>query len=75
MNDKIKNLNEQRRKSKPRTLKETAKAAVRRYLNPDLLDSVEEPEGLASGKTSPSGGFVHDNEESNIDEKGNNDEK
>ena len=56
---KISNLNEQRRKKKPRSLKEAAKAAVRRYCDPELLDSIEEPKGLASGKTTKSGGFVH----------------
>jgi len=74
MSEKVKNLNEQRRKSKPRTLKETAKAAIRHYCDPDLLDSVEEPEGLASGKITKSGGFVND-EDDRIDDEGKNDEK
>ena len=55
---KISNLNEQRRKKKPRSLKAAARAAVRRYCDPDLLTSVEEPKGLASGKTAK-GIFVH----------------
>ncbi len=62
MSKKIKNLNEHRRKKKPRTLEEAAKSAVRRYCDPDLLYSTEEPEGLASGKTNESGGFVSEEE-------------
>jgi len=74
MSEKVKNINDQRRKSKPRTLKETAKSAIRRYCDPDLLDSVEEPKGVASGKTTNSGGFVHD-EDNKIDNEEKNDEK
>lgn len=71
MSEKVKNLNEHRRKKKPRTLEEAAKSAVRRYCDPDLLNSIEEPEGLASGKTNESGGFVNeeDPEEKDNDEQ------
>lgn len=72
MSKKVKNLNEHRRKKKPRTLEETAKSAVRRYCDPDLLNSIEEPEGLASGKTNESGGFVNDNDH---EEKNNGNQK
>lgn len=68
MTKKISNLNEQRRKKKPRSLKDAAKAAVRRYCDPELLNSVEEPKGLASGKTTKSGGFVHDDDDKKTDE-------
>ncbi len=44
---------------KPRTLEESAKAASRRFLDPKY-DSVKEPKGLTSGKTSKSGNFVSD---------------
>lgn len=68
MTKKISNLNEQRRKKKPRSLKDAAKAAVRRYCDPELLNSVEEPKGLASGKTTKSGGFVHDDDDKKTEE-------
>jgi len=35
-----------------------------RFCDPDLLKSTEEPEGLASGKTTETGGFVHDDDNS-----------
>ena len=45
---------------KKRTLDESAQAAARRFLDPELLESIDEPEGLASGKTSKSGDFIND---------------
>ena len=71
MNKKVENLSEQRNKKKPRSIEESAKAAVRRFCDPELVDSVDEPEGLASGKTTESGSFVHEDdkeEEENKDE-------
>ena len=64
MTKDIKNLSEQRNKSKPRSLEDAAKAAVRRFCDPDILNSTEEPEGLASGKTTDTGSFVHNDEDS-----------
>lgn len=66
---KVANLNERRRKKKPRRLNEAAKAAVRRFCDPEFLKSVEEPKGLASGKTTRSGSFVHNDDEKDEDEK------
>jgi len=63
MTKDIKNLSEQRNKSKPRSLEDAAKAAVRRFCDPDILNSTEEPEGLASGKTTATGSFVHADED------------
>lgn len=62
MTKKVNNLNERRRKRKPRTLEESAKAAYRRYFESGHVDPKEEPEGLASGKTTESGSFVDDDE-------------
>ena len=66
---KVESLNEQRKKKKPRTLEEAAKAAVRRYCDPNLLNSSDEPEGLASGKTNKSGGFTPDDETEETENK------
>lgn len=74
MTKKITNLNEQRRKIKPRSLEEVAKSAARRYLDSELVGSVEEPKGVASGKATKSGEFVHD-DENEIDNEDNSNEK
>ncbi len=68
MTKKISNINDQRRKKNPRTLNESAKISVRRFLNPKY-DSVEEPSGLASGKTTKSGSFVDKDRDTNNDSK------
>lgn len=68
LSKKITNLNEERRKKKPRSLKAAAKAAVRRYCAPELLSSIEEPKGLASGRTPKKGGFVHAEDDKEKDE-------
>lgn len=58
--NKVSNINDKRRNKKPRTIDESAKAAARRFLDPELLESIDEPEGLASGKASKSGDFVNE---------------
>jgi len=63
---KVKSLNEQRMKKKPRTLEEAAKAAARRYCDPELLKTIDEPKGLSSGRSNESGGFIN---EDDTDEK------
>ena len=57
---KISNISDKRRDKKPRTIDESAKAATRRFLEPEFLESIEEPEGLVSGKASKSGDFTND---------------
>lgn len=57
--NKISNISDKRRNKKPRTLDESAKAAARRFLALEFLESINEPEGLASGKTSKSGDFIN----------------
>lgn len=37
---------------------------MRRFCVSDVLNSTKEPEGLASGKATKEGGFVHENEKS-----------
>ena len=59
MSKKITNLSKYRRQKRPRTLEGAAKAAVRRYYDPKL-EGIEEPQGLASGRTSRSGSFISD---------------
>lgn len=67
MTNKISDMKEHKRKKGKLTLEESARLAAKRFLNPEY-DSIEEPDGLASGKTSKSGGFV-DEEEGDCDEK------
>jgi hypothetical protein len=58
--NKISNISDKRKNKKNRTLDESAKAAARRFLNPDFLESIDEPEGLASGKASKLDDFIND---------------
>jgi len=69
MTKKIKNLSEQRNKTKPRSLNDAAKVAVRCFCDPDILNSTEEPEGISSGKTTETGSFVHDDNKDAKDEE------
>lgn len=48
MSDKIKNLNEHRRKKKPASIKDAVQQAAQHVRN-IVPDDLEEPKGLASG--------------------------
>lgn len=61
---KISDIKEHKRKKGKLTLEESARLAKKRFLDPKY-DSIEEPEGLASGKTSKSGTFIDDEREDN----------
>lgn len=58
MNKKVANLNELRKKKKPQSLDDVARVAALHYFDPKRSAAVEEPIGLASGKTYTGGSFV-----------------
>ena len=71
---KIVSIAEHKAKIKPApTVEEAVESAYQRFFTPELL-SLEEPEGLASGKTNSKGGFVPDGEDE-IDDLDINDDK
>lgn len=67
MTKKISDIKEHKRKKGKLTLEESARLAKKRFFDPKY-DRIEEPKGLASGKTSKPGRFV-DDEEGEDDEK------
>lgn len=66
MTDNITDLKSHKRRKGKLTIEESARLAARRFLDPKY-DSVEEPRGLASGKTSETGEFIDDKEEDHDD--------
>lgn len=71
---KVISIAEHKAKNKPvPTVEDAVESAYQRFFTPELL-SLEEPEGLASGKTNSKGGFVPDGEDE-IDDWDINDEK
>ncbi|MCW8127378.1 hypothetical protein [Microbulbifer halophilus] len=59
MTKKISDIKEHKRRKGKLTPEESARLAKKRFLDPKY-DSIEEPKGLASGKTSKSGRFIDD---------------
>lgn len=57
MNKKVENLHERRKKKKPMSLDDVARIAALDLFNP-ARNQLEEPVGLASGKTFTGGSFV-----------------
>ncbi len=63
MSEKIIDLTEYRNREHPQTLEEFARDAICYIFDPARLEGLEEPIGLASGKTNSTGGFVPDGED------------
>ncbi len=67
MNKNVISLSKERKKRKPRSLEDMVDSAFRHYNSPDFLKNVgEEPELLASGRTSAQGGFIRDDENDSL---------
>jgi hypothetical protein len=62
MTKKVSDLKDHKSKKGKLTLEDSARLAAKKFLEPKY-DSIEEPKGLASGKTSKTGGFVNDSGE------------
>lgn len=61
---KVIDLNAERRARKPLSLEDAARLIFRKSFDPAYSATLgEEPQGLASGKTNPAGGFVRDDED------------
>ena len=67
MSKKVVPINSRPRKRKqparPEELDQIARELAERYWNPDFLKTLDEPQGLASGKLSKSGTFVDEDDE------------